>query len=214
MIKRWQKLSAGERLRAQLVMIFVLLGMYGLVFYPLSSGKFAESKKMLDRRKDRIEKRTRVDDLGSGGPSPRTIVKKIEEVDAELNGVRAVFDELDTGFAPVESTDARQQLMLEISTLAARTGVELLSVARKGFSPESQLGLPVVDATLGRPLLVVTAHADFRRLLDFLHGLKDISFYVSVMNLKVYSRHLQEQRRGSTMYVPPGDLFISFELSI
>lgn len=214
MLNRWKKLSAGERLRTQLVIACLLLGMYGGVFYPISNGKLTNAENMLHRRQDRIEKRTGVGDLGSGGPVPQTIVKKIEEAEKQLQDVRAAFDELDTGFAPVDSSEVRQQLLLEISTLAERTGVELLSVAGKGFSPEKELSVPVVDAALGRPLLAVTAHTDFTRLLDFLHGLKDLSFYVSVMKLKVSSRHLQEERRGSSAYVPPGALFIALEMSI
>lgn len=210
---RWQKLSPSERLRAQAIVASLLLGIYAPFFF-VSKGKLAESEKKIHRRADRIKKRAATPDSLAGGPAPQAIVKQIQEVDAKLTGIRASFDELDTGFAPVESIEMRQQLMLEISTLAERTGVEILSVARKGFSPEKELGLPVVDPLLGRPLLEVTANADFRRLLEFLHGLRDLSFYVAVMNLKVHSRHLQQERRPASGYLSPGAISVSFELSI
>jgi hypothetical protein len=212
-IGRWKKLSAGERLRAQAVIACVLLVLYGLLVYPVSSKKFKESVNSLNNQKNRTKTSAQVD-LGSGGLSPGVIANKIEEVEQELNKVRESFDELDTGFAPVDSAEMRQQLMLEISTLAERTGVELLSVGRKGFTPEKGPDTSVVDPVIGRPLMEVTANADFPRLLGFLHGLKDLSFYVAVMKLKVHSRHLQEKRPGASGYLPPGAVFVSFEMSI
>lgn len=59
-----------------------------------------------------------------------------------MQQIREGFNELDTGFAEVDSSDMRQQLLVEIST---RTGVELTSVARKGLEGKSGSEL------LGRP---------------------------------------------------------------
>jgi hypothetical protein len=92
--------------------------------------------------------------------------------------------------------------------------VELLSVARKGGSAKGGMTSATVDPTLGRPLLVVTANSQYAGLLDFLHGLKDLSFYTSVMNLKMYSRHLKDDRNRSASPAVSGELFVSLELSI
>lgn len=213
-ITRWKKLTPGERLRAQAVIACVLIGMYVGVFYQISHKNYKESANMIHRRQDRIKKRADVGDLG-GGPSPQALRQQITKVDGELAALREGLEELDSGFVPLESTEMRQQLMLEISTLAERTGVQLLSVARKGFSPEKVLGQLTVDPVVGRPLLEVKANTDFGRLLDFLHGLKDLSFYVAVMKLNVYSRHLQDDRRGDqAKRLPPGAITVSLEMSI
>lgn len=216
MLDRWKSLTPGERLKAQALLAFGLLGMYMLTLYPISSGKYFESEKMLHRRKDRIAKRTKVRSLDHSGQNPQVIARKIEEVEAEIAEVSSAFNELDTGFAPVDSSDVRQQLMLEISTLAERTGVELLSVERKGAAPREggAVAVPAVDPVLGRPLLELTATSQYGELLDFLQGLKDLSFYTSVMHFTIYSRELKTAPGNSAVPVRPGSLFISLELSI
>jgi hypothetical protein len=208
-IDRWKELSPGERLQTQALIAFAIVALYGLIFFPVTHGKFQESKNMLHRRQDRIEKRAGSDDLGRGGQSPQTVISKLKKVDEQLKEVTATFDELDTGFAPVDSSDVRQQLMLEISTLAARTGVELLSVSRKEIGPGNQRTIAPVDPILGRPLLVVTANAKFGQLLDFLYGLKELSFYVSVMNLKVSAL----RTKGGEGAIESG-LSVSLEMSM
>lgn len=213
MIGRWREMSPEQRFQAQIVFAFLLVGMYGLVFYPISHGRFEESKKMLHRRQDRIEKRAGFDEKKIGSFNPRAISAKIEKVDEQLKELSVAFDELDTGFAPLESSDVRQQLMLEISTLAERTGVELVSVSRKEISRGKEKAVVPVDPVLGRPLLVVTANARFGQLLDFLHGLKNLSFHVSVMNLKICSQHLKGER-GAEAHLPEGAIFVSLEMSM
>jgi hypothetical protein len=71
-----------------------------------------------------------------------------------------------------------------------------------------------IDPLLGRPLLVVTANASFDRLLNFLGGLKELSFHVSVMNLKVYSSDILENGVRKFKQVPAGWLYVSLEVSI
>ncbi|ABK98443.1 hypothetical protein [Pelobacter propionicus] len=214
-LARWKKLSAKERLRYQLLLIAALLGIYGGGFYPISKSRLAESEKMLHRRQDRIKKRAgAVDTVVGAASSPQAIAKRIETVDAELDSLRMEFDELDSGFAPVDSTETRQQLLLEISALAERSGVELTSVARKGFSPEKDLGTPAVDPAVGRPLLLITANTTYPYLLTFLYGLRDLSFYVSVMKVKMHSRHLDEEQRKSSTPLPSGLISVSIEMSI
>jgi hypothetical protein len=133
MIERWRKLSPREKLQAQIVLGCLLVGLYSLYIYGVGARKYAESDMMLKRQLRQTQQRVRVENINSG-PDPRAISRKIEEVEKAIQEVTASFDELDTGFAPADSSEVRQQLMLEISTLAERTGFELLSVARKGGS--------------------------------------------------------------------------------
>lgn len=210
---RWQKLSPGERSRYQIVTAFLLVGMYGLIFYPISHRKFEESKKMLSRRMDRIKKRAGADEKGDSGPDPQLVAIKIAKADARLKEITAVFGELDRGFAPVESADERQKLMLEIARLAERTGVQLSSVSRKGAPGGKEMAIVPVDPVLGRPLLVVTADARFGQLLNFLDGLKRLPFHVSVMNLKIYSDP-RKGGRGGDARGPEGALYVALEVAI
>ena len=215
MIDRWRKMTPGERLRAQVVVGFLVLGLYGLVFYPASYSQHAEIEKLISRRKNRIETRTSLENVGQEGRNPKIIEREIAQVEEELKEASQAFHELDMGFAPVESSEVRQQLMLELSNLSARSGIELVSISRKGVSPEGEVIGPQVDPELGRPLLVLTANAQFGNLMDFLHGLKDLSFYTSVMNIKVYSMEwAKENKIIKQAGTSPGALFVSLEVSI
>lgn len=234
MVDKWRKLSPGERLRVQIVIGFLVLGLYGMLVYPFTRKQFVESKNMLHRRQNRIETRTETDALTTSA-NPQAIRRQIEETDKKLREIKESFNELDTGFAPVDSSDMRQQLLLEISTLAQRTKVELVSVARKGAEGKSgqdllgagRQGRPVeadatpvsVDSTLGRPLLVVNAIGQYEPLLAFLHGLKELSFYVSPMQVRLYSRHLKDMGKGagtavSSLGPDDGSLNVFLELSM
>lgn len=214
-LEKWRKMPWAERLKYQGLIGFSLLAIYSLAFYPQTHTRFFEAKKMLSRKADRIEKRASSDDLEKiSKANPKAIEKKIEEVEARILEVRSSSNELDIGFAPVDSSDMRQQLQLEISKLAERTGVELVSVARKGFSLKGEEPVAAIDPELGRPLLTLTANAYFDRLLDFLGGLKELSFHVAVTNLKVYSGDVLENGLRKYKNVPAGGLYVSLEVSI
>lgn len=210
---RWHKLSPNERFRYQIATAFLLVAVYGLILYPISHRRFEESKKMLNRRADRIKKRAGGDEKGDSGPNPQTVASQIEKADAQLKAIAAAFDELNTRFAPLESGRERRQLMLEISRLAERSGVQLLSVARKGASSGKEMTAAPLDPVLGRPLLVVTADARFGQLLTFLDGLRQLPFHVSVMNLKIYSDH-RKGGVGGDARAPEGALYVALEVSI
>lgn len=214
MLKKWQKLSKQDKLKYQFVAIFLIIAIYALIYLLSTSGNYFESKKLLSRKQDRIEKRTKIGDLAGGGLNPKIVAKQIAKIDKEIEALSGTFDELDTGFAPIDSAETQQQLMLEISTLAKRTGVDLLSVARKGFRVDEDITFAPLDKELGRPLLVITANAEYVPLLEFLRGLKDLSFYVSVMNFKVYSRHLKNDRHRRNEDIPAGSLYTSLEVSM
>jgi len=215
MISKWRKLPRQERLKYQGLLGFSLLALYSLLVYPQTHNRFFEAKKMLSRKTDRIEKRTATDDLSRiGKANPKAIEKRISEIDAEIAAVRAADNELDSGFAPVDSSEMRQQLMLEISKLAERSGIELISAARKSYSVAGEEPVPVIDPEIGRPMLVLTANAYFDRLITFLRELEELSFHVAVVNLKVYSGDIVENNIRKYKNVPAGALYVFLEVSI
>lgn len=208
--QKWDKLSAEERFRFQMVTAFLLVVAYGLVFYPLSHGKLVASKQMLSRRMDRIKKRVGADEPGSGAANPQLVASQIAKVEARLKELGAGQV---TGFAPADSAGDRQRLLLELSRLAERCGVQVLSVARKGANGAKGAGGALLDPVLGRPLLVFTGSARFGQLLQFLDGMKRLPFNVSVMNLKIASGQSQGSRRGEAR-APEGALSIALEVSM
>ncbi|PHR27258.1 MAG: hypothetical protein COA36_09735 [Desulfotalea sp.] len=217
MLNKWRRLSSKERMQYKLVCLFLIAGLYGLVFYPSAHARYFESEKMLHRKLDRIKKRTSMVNIQNSGGNPKVIQRRIDKIDKKIAATIAEFDELDTGFAPIDSTEIQQLLLLEISKLAERTGLELISVAQKGYTRKGELSIAPIDPILNRPLLMVIANGDYFTLLDFLHGLKDLSFYVSVMNLKMYTELNSEEKASMHMHsseLPPGTLTVALELSI
>ncbi|WDP92773.1 MAG: hypothetical protein HUN04_24850 [Desulfobacter sp.] len=211
MVKKWKAMSRSERLQWQGLAGGCIIILYTFVFYPISSGRLAEKQKMLNRCKNRVETQTRIDNLKGSSSSPKSLESRIARIEKQIQATRQGFDELDTGFAPMASAEVRQQLLLEVSTLAERTGVTLLSVAVKGIRYQDGKTMTPVDPELGRPLLLIQAAAPFWYLKDFFQGLKDLSFYVSVMNLNLYATPPKD---GKVKELHPGDLYVSLEVSI
>jgi len=196
--------------------VALLMGGYGLLIYPATQKSLQYAENLVHRRLDRIEKRTRLE--GEVTASPRALERQVEELDQELERLRTDLAKLGEAFAPVESGVKQQRLLLEISTLARQSGVEMLSLGRgNGIVADTSRGGPPVDRRLGRPLLTLSAHADYWQLLDFLDGLKALSYNVSVMRLGVRSRQLDAtgpQKPGQEAALPPGALDLSLVLAI
>lgn len=213
MLKQWRALSPGDRLRYQAVIGFLVLGIYGAVFYPVSHRKYFDAERMLSRRLNRIEARADISNIATQGGNPKILEKKIVETEEKLRQMEAQLQDLDVSFAPVDEAEVRQQMILEITSLAERTGFTLGSIVRKGFSPEAgEVGEVKVDPILGRPLLVIQADGSYGSLLAFLSGFKDLSFHTSVMRFSISSYHLKG--RSKTGNKGSGRLSVSLEVSI
>ncbi|WP_309400850.1 hypothetical protein [Cerasicoccus maritimus] len=213
MINKWKKMSRGDRIRTQLLISFGVIALY-IPFYLGTSKKLFESERMLNRRADRIEKRTGLEGIDATGPTIRTIQKRIAEADTKLHTVNEKYTAMSAGFASLESTEEQHQLMLEISTLAERTGVNVISVAREGsVIRNGQPGQIPVDRELGRPVIEVTARAQFYALLNFLHELDALTYHAAVVNLKLYSKNPNNQSKSTSPEASPG-LFIQMEIAL
>lgn len=214
MIAKWKKMSPGDRLRTQVLIACGLVAIYA-PFCLKSSDRYFESVKMLHRRQDRIEKRARLDPVAASGPNVRTMESRIAQAEEHLRETDRTFGRLDARFAPLDSIDAQQRLMLEISTLAERTGVRLQSISRKNSATDAKASSPSmpVDPALGRPVLEIVARARFAALFDFLNGLDGLSYHAAAMNLKLYARDPRAER-GREAETAAGDLHVQLQLSL
>lgn len=180
MIKKWKKLSRADQIRTQVLIVSGMVALYAPL-YMSSSGKLFETTKMLRRRQDRIEKRTDMKHIDNDLPSIRSVNSRIERVDEEIRKLTTAFEELDSGFMPIDSSEAQQKLKLDISTLADKSGIRLSSLSTRTSGGENL----VLDPDTRRPVLDLRASARYGQLLAFLNGLKDLPFYVSVINLNL-----------------------------
>ena len=212
MIKKWRNMSSGDQLRVQFLIGCFILIAYAPIYY-ISSDQLYEAKRMLHRRKDRIEKRTNIKGVETGGVTIKTMENRVAELDQKLKEASSVLAKVNSRFAPVDATDLQQQLMLELSATAARTGVTSVSISRKNFTrKDTSITTTSVDPVTGRPLLDLTLKARFPALTHFLEALKDLSFHVSVMNVKVYAPNLSS-KRSSEVEIDPSELQVQLVVS-
>ncbi len=199
----------------------LLVGGYQFLLYPAAQKELQNSENMVKRRLNRIAGRTRT--TLQTDANPRALAHRNEKLDKELEKITPILDKLNAGFAPVEAGAEQQRLLLEISTLARQTGVELTSIGR-GEAPKPGLSSSrpehagsVVDRRLGRPLLNISAHSDYWQLLEFLDGMKGLPYNVSVVRLAIRTRQAWVAEGGKGKQdktIPPGALTLSLILAI
>lgn len=224
MKKWWAKFSRGDRLRILLVSLASLLAVYMLLIYPGTQKALQHAENMVNRQQDRIQKRTKSASQVQAEMqvNPRVLARQLEKIDQELEQLTAELDELKAGFIPLEAgNEQRRLLLLELSTLARKTGVELLAVASGtggaggGVAKGAEaLSATAVDRRLGRPVIKVSGRSGFWQLLDFLDGMENLSYQVAVVRLAIRSRHEQagegSKKDSSTA---PGALDLSLVLA-
>jgi len=211
--QRWQRLSRSDRIRVLFVALFLLIGVYGLIFYPAVNAQFEDSKSKLSRRMDRLAKRT-VITVKEVSSNPRVLQKSIEKIDRELTRLEVELKELNAGFANATSSDERQRLILEIFTLAAKSGVVLDAISGKSTSLSSNRASAVVDSYWKRPIFKVSAISGYWELLKFLDGLKGLSKYVAVVNIDIQIRQSVAVNNKKNAAKPQGSLQILMTLAI
>ena len=215
MIKKWKNMSGTDRLRIQILLLFGMVALYAPI-YLQSSDQLFDAEKLVNRRKDRIEKRTSLDAVSIDGPNARILRNRIAEAEEQLAALAEESKTLEARFAPVDSNEIQQRIMLAISTLAERSGVRLVALSRQN-APSASVRAPgnsAVARAQGRPLLDVTARARFDSLFHFLNALETLPYHVCVMNLKLYTSDPKAQRGARTESVPDGSLHVQLVMSL
>ena len=192
MKKRWQKLSAKEQVQAIVVAIFFIIGLYGMVFYVPTNKKRTRAENMLNRKKNRVE--TRLTATNSRlSVNPKKTSRLLKETEAEISRLEAELADSELGLAPLDNANGvQQQILLEISTLAKQTQTHVLSMSGKGIARKGQVRNIIMDKELGRPIIILQAQGSYWHLVDFLNGLGDLSYYVSVMRIVIQSKDFSE----------------------
>ncbi len=213
MIGKWKSMSKKDRLLYKLFFIFLVFVVYSLAVYPRTKNRYDKADQFLSRKQDRIEKRAALPDIPDM-PSIKSLQKKIKKIDEQMKDYTIASEDLETGFAPLDSDQMRQQLLLEISNLAERSGIVLSSISRKQIF--SNIDDPGVDPEFGRPILLLKGRGGFWDFINFLRGLEDLSFFSAVVNFKVYAFPISGAgvKELSSKVAMDGRLYINIEMSI
>ncbi|MFG0250115.1 MAG: hypothetical protein ACF8OB_14600 [Phycisphaeraceae bacterium JB051] len=211
MINKWRNMSTADRRRTQILIGFLILAIYMPMYY-ISSDKLFEAQRMLNRRKDRIEKRINYKDIDTGGITVKAMQNRVDEVDKKIKQASQTLAQINSHFAPVESTDLQRQIMLEISAAAERTGAHLVAISpRRVARGDDSITRANIDPVTGRPMLDLTLNARFGALLQFLNALNELSYHVAVMHVKLEAPQLPRDR--SATQVDPSLLQIQLIVS-
>ncbi|MDR1728117.1 MAG: hypothetical protein LBT74_09400 [Acidobacteriota bacterium] len=235
MIERWKGMSRGERLKWQVVIAFMTVAVYGLAVYPPLHKDYQSAKNMLNRSRDRMEKRADISKVSIEGVGPAALEKRIAEAREKLAAIEGDSEDLDSWFPASGDKEARQQQLLELATLSERIGMEIVSItdkpapgagggnktkpAKKASKKDAQeddaaKAPPPLEAA--RPRLVIKANASFTQVLEFLDGLADLSFITCATNLKLYASPADAPggARDKSSKAKAGRLYVILEVSV
>lgn len=208
-VQRWQAMPAKERNRWLLVVALFVLGSYGLIIYPNTHKAQLHAENMVNRKIDRIEKRT------SAVPESKVNVGsqkvRLRELDKELKTLEVEWSRLKGMFA---QDAAQQDMLLSLSDLAQRTNLQILSQGAGGARAQSSAQAPteLLDHRSGRPLLKIQARGGYWDLMAFLEGLKELPHVSAPLALHLTTNNT-DQPNGSDK-LPPGTLYVELTLTL
>ncbi|MEM7405570.1 MAG: hypothetical protein AAF458_09780 [Pseudomonadota bacterium] len=169
----FSQMTKADRNRWLIVITMLIIAGYGLLLYPQTNKDYKHSENMINRRIDRLEKRTVVDDeiLRSTGVLASRLDKRKSEADIQ----RKTLAELNSSFVKLEDANARQQHVLALTKLAEQSGLTVRSQSPESRGPSAADGPAAVnDRISGRPMVRVRARGNFFQLMRFLDGLKEL----------------------------------------
>lgn len=189
--KRWIMLNPKDRNRLMIIGLAVVIAAYTFAVYPRTSKALLHSENMIKRRLDRIQKRTQI--TKETDANVLGLEKKLGDLKKDLEVVRVRLNENMQGFAPTDSATVQQRLRLEISTLARRSGLQVVQAAvvdskdTPGAGAVNRPGRPSLGMrnAYGRPLYELNAETTYWSLVRFLDELKRLTYHVTVVNLDV-----------------------------
>ncbi|MEM6933192.1 MAG: hypothetical protein AAF526_06325 [Pseudomonadota bacterium] len=185
-MKRSSKLTERDKDLYTILICLLLIMPYILVVYAETREEKRFTTAMINRKLDRIEKRTKAP------PVPEESAKTLEErVDAFKKASGLVAQRLlnhEKSFATLQSVDEVKQLRLEITKLADFTGV---SVVRFGELQDSE-GIDSLAVLMEetrnefkRPIMELEVSSDYSRLASFIGGLDRLSKTVAIVRFDV-----------------------------
>jgi hypothetical protein len=189
-LRRWQAVPAKDRNLATALVACALIGLYGLLVWPIADERAGRLEYDLQKMAAR-EKRTGrapptafVPPPSLSGKSLREAEREHEALKQQLERVRGEVLELERRFVPLDDSLAMNALKSGLTGLAEAGDMEvtaiehvLLRAEDKDRPPTPQLVQEAARANpFQRPLVTMRARASFRGLMQFLDGLQALPF--------------------------------------
>ncbi len=221
----WQKfkdLPRGEQNKILIIFCLLILAAYFGVRYPILNKDTKYQESMVYRRIDRISKRiVQVDE-----PQVSTIRlnRQVKALDESIAQKKDRLNVLSRRFSSLDDIKQIQELKLELSQLADRTGLYVVNIGGEFQKGNSQLRrLSNQDSKklikeqsnnrYERPLTTMRASTNYVGLMNFLDGLSTLSYNLTVVRMEV-SAVYDDKNRGVNLPNGMQPLEINFLLAL
>ncbi|MBL4613219.1 MAG: hypothetical protein JKY91_05690 [Emcibacter sp.] len=209
MWKKFQDMSRGEQNKILFILgLIVLAGYFGLR-YPVINKDMKHQESMANRRADRLAKRVvKIDD-----PKISTVRlgRQLVALDKSIQDKGTRLDVISRRFASLEDVKQIQELKLELSQLAERSGVYITSIGGNKFvTRENDRSVGNKDSQqllkdqsrnrYERPLTTMKSRTTYVGLMNFLEGLGTLSYNLTVVRLEIsvdFDEKKQELQSGT-----------------
>jgi len=186
----WKSLARKQQNQMLILMMATMLGLYGLYYLGLNK-EIKHAKNMINRTKNRIK--LKYSKIQEPKGNPVLLKKKLDKLSLALVQQQEKLTAIEASLIPLDSMAHIQQMRLAISRLAERSGMIIRKMegknSRRSSNTQSAPGKDFLQSQINnryrRPLVKVTSTVDFRGLLAFLDGLKQLEYNVSPVNIKV-----------------------------
>lgn len=182
LVTRWKKMQSKERLRWLAVGVLFVVGVYGLVVYPVTKAGYERAEGLVNRKLDRIKKRTTISENIGESRSAAKLKRELRDIEKALESERQALAELQGRLPLANGQGAQDELVLDLSAAARKTGLRIIRLG--GNSKVKADGSPALarHKVSGRPIHKLHAKGSYWQLQAFLQQMEKMS----VVSVPVY----------------------------
>jgi hypothetical protein len=208
---RFYRLEVKERQQILFVVIFAVVGSYGLTASMLWEQMF-QAEKMANRKANRIEAR-----LG-GFKTPEIDAsltqERFDNKQQELMALEKQLINFSAKLLPLDDPQPQEKIKLALARMAANNGIAITALTASNADikamPEKLTGAALRDILQNRPLFQVSSHGSYQAFLNFSQQLKQLPFYSVMHNLSIEP----VLAKADPTAAANGQLAITFELQM
>ncbi len=187
-MKYWNSLGKKKQNQWLITFTFMVVGIYLLAWHWQNYKALEHANNMVNRAENRLQ--LKVDAIPESPPTAGQLVKKISEQSSKKRELEFEYQQISSIFMPLDDIQSYQNLRLSISDLAESNGVRVESVneVNKGALVMAEDGKQVklvISEKWGRPLIEYQMSLSYIDLLNFMEGLEQLEYQVSVVRVEI-----------------------------
>jgi hypothetical protein len=208
---RFYRLEVKERQQILFIIIFAVVGSYGLTASMLWEQMF-QAEKMANRKANRIE--TRLDGFKTPEIDASLTQERFDNKQQELMALEKQLINFSAKLLPLDDPQPQEKIKLALARIAANNGIAITALTASNADikamPEKLTGAALRDILQNRPLFQVSSQGSYQAFLNFSQQLKQLPFYSVMRSLTIEQLPLDSEAFSATN----GLLSITFELQM